>query len=271
MADIVSFSSFELIAGDEVPDKAYLDNAFAQDSHEVNHGDSSHIINCKVIEDRFYWLYSNFGKTMPHPHIVVDSQLFTKHQNLRTENQFEPTKQLFAIYDIQSTLFYISNLLQKKFIEHFLKDVAGKEVVIKEVYKTVNDFIEAIQSISKIQFTGSRDLINQNSDLHQRVRNVYGYDEPDHFSIEARWERPMSDRLKDTLRGFAQHQKDGDIKTLVCIGKDDRGLSTVFNTNSFIKKIDIPIQRDEQSLFPPDVVENQIILKLKDIYNASSS
>ncbi len=267
MTDSVSFSSFELTIDSALPETTYLKSAFEPAKMSMMHEDHRHQIVREVMEGRFYWLYSNFGKAMPHRDILIDIPSGAELPNLRTTQQVEPNEQLFAIYDDESKILYISNLKKKGFIKEFFGQFTNKEVIIKNIYKNINEFLDIIKSLEAIKFTGSRDFFNREGDLFTNLRNIFGYGEPEEFSIEAKYRTPIEDRLKREILRLAGFQNSGDIKTMVCIGKDERGFDTIFNTNNFIQKINIPLQKDDQFLFPPEEVMAQAIKKLKEIFN----
>jgi len=269
MTDSVTFSSFELTVGGAFPNDVFLNKAFSPDKENTSFDQELHQIERDIIDERFYWFYSNYGKAMPHRDIVVDTQSLEESENPRTSQQVEPNKQLFAIYDKDSTLFYISNIQKKSLLEEYLKGHTDEEVIIKNVYKNISEFIDEISSLESIKFTGSRDLLNREGDLFQQLRDIFGYGEPEEFSIEAKYRTSMTDVIKREIMRLAGYQGSNkqDIKTLVCIGKNERGFERVFNTNSFINKIPIPLQKDTQLLFPPEEVKNQAIIKLKEMLN----
>lgn len=267
MTDSVSFSSFELVVGGKLPDANYLQTAFSPEKMSIVHEEYSHQIVREVIDDRFYWFYSNFGKAMPHRDIVIDIPSGTELANPRTAHQVEPNDQLFAIYDSATSIFYISNLNKKGFLRYFLSKFTDEEVVVKNIYKSISDFLEVIKSLETVKFTGSRDLFNREGDLFSSLKNIFGYGEPEEFSIEAKYRIPMKHGLKQGILRLAGLQSTGDIRTMVCIGKDERGFENVFDTNKFINKISIPLQKDSQLLFPPDDVKTQTVAKLRDARN----
>lgn len=267
MSDSVVFSSFELIVDGKEPDADFLNAIFSEKDRTQEYEGYHHKIQCDVIESRFYWFYSNFGKALPYRDIVLDIPTGEELENPRTRQQVEPTDQLFAIYDSESSIFYISNINKKVFIQEFLKISEKGNVIIKNIYKDIEHFICDIKTLESIKFTGSRNMFNKDGDLFSSLRDIFGYGEPEEFSIEAKYRIPIKQALKDGIRRLVGYQNSGDIKTMVCIGKDDRGLESVFNANNFISKISIPLPKDNQQLFPPDAVKEQVVVKLKDIAN----
>lgn len=265
MSDYVSFSSFQLLVGSNLPTKDFLESVFESNLINMEYEGAWHRIECEIIEDRFYWFYSNFGKVMPHRNIIIDTSTQQELQNPRTEEQIEPNDQFFAVYDSEASIFYISNLKKKSFITSFLKDFSDQEIFIKNIYKSIDEFLGIIKSLENIKFTGERDLFSRDGDLFTPLKNIFGYGEPEVFSIEAKYCTPMKDTLKREILRLAGYQGSGDLKTLVCIGKDEQGFETVFNTNNFINKISIQLQKDSQSLFLPEEVKEQVVKKLKEI------
>jgi len=267
VSDFISFSSLELVVNQTLPNEMFLNSAFSAEKMSMTHEEHSHQIVREVIDGRFYWLYSNFGKAYPHRDIVFDLPSGDTLENPRTIEQIEPNGQLFAVYDSKSSLFYISNLNKKGFIKSFLSEFTDEEIVIKNIYKTIEEFIGQINSLETIKFTGSRDLFNSGGDILSPLRDIFGYGEPEEFSIEAKYNTPMKATLKREILRLAGYQSAGDIRTMTCIGKDDRGFESVFNTNNFINKINIQLQKDSQLLFNPEEVKAQIVSTLQNASN----
>lgn len=267
MSDSVVFSSSELIISGKKPGSDLLNTIFSEKNRTEEYDGYYHKIQCDVIEDRFYWLYSNFGKALPRRDIVLDIPTGEELENPRTRQQVEPASQLFAIYDSASSIFYISNVNKRAFIQEFLKNSGGGDVIIKNIYKDIESFIGVIKTVEAIKFTGSRDMFNKDGDLFSSLRDIFGYGEPEEFLIEAKYRVPIKEKLKDGIRRLAQYQNSGDVKTMVCIGKDDKGIENIFNADNFISKISIALSKDDQQLFPSDLVRDQVILKLKEIAN----
>ncbi len=265
MANDINFSSFELFIDDQIPNAKELTNAFtnAHAGIRMHHDEYSHEIVCEVIDDRFYWIYSSFGKTNPHPEYIINEKSFAKQKNPRTEEEFEPNKQIFAIYDSASGLLYTSNSRQIKFIKYFFEEITGENADIKSVFKDIKDFVKVIKKIESIKFTGSRELLNHKGNVFTSMKDIFGYFSPDTFVIEAKGPKPMDEGMIKWLLNFAKYRETSDIKTLVCTGKDDQGFGSVFNTDSFTSKIKISVQKNDESLFPSDDVKKKIIIELE--------
>ena len=271
----LSLSSLELIVDEAIPDETYLKKAFAKVAENKALDESDHLIECDIIGDGFYWFYSSYGKAMPRPDKIIDKAAHTTIDNPRTEDQVEPTHQLFAIYDSVSTLLYISSSAKTTIsilIEH-LSSFTEKEVTTKKVWKSKDEFINMVDDLKSIQFTGSRDLFHQKNDIFDRVRrHIFALGEPEEFLIKAKYtERLKKSAIRKLLSLFPAHQETGSKATLVCIGRDKAGFEKVFNTGELIHKINISANRDEQGLFPPEDVKQEVITKLKKMRNVQTS
>ena len=52
------------------------------------------------------------------------------------------------------------------------------------------------------------------------------------------------------------------LDKLICIGVDDNNFDSVFNANSFTKKINIELSHDDKGMYDPDDVKRMIISKI---------
>ena len=73
----------------------------------------------------------------------------------------------------------------------------------------------------------------------------------------------ISQNLIEKIKDLYEKQRSCQLKTLVCIGKNDVGFEKIFNTNSFIDKFTISSDKDEQSLFCETDVKDKILNKLR--------
>lgn len=269
MADSISFASLNIIIDAKVPSKKLLETVFSESEEQINYEDFWHKTQTKIIDDRFFWLYSNFGKAMPHRDIVIDTTSQKEETNPRKTTQVEPNNQYFIVYDIQTSILYVSNRPKNNFLKFFINHKVNEEheIIIKSHFKTIEEFLEILKSVDSIKFTGQKDLFTYGGDLMDPLKNIFGFNEPEEFSIEAKYGSPIKESLKRRLGELSQKQKSGLLKTLVCIGKDEDGFNTIFNTNSFIKQIDISVTKDEQDLFVPNEVQEEFLLKIKEMQN----
>lgn len=254
MADKVTFSSVQLLVDEGIPSKSFLEEAFEEGSSHFDDGKFYHSIETKVLSDRFYWFYSNHGKAEPRREKVMNVESHSEEDNPRNSKQAELVHQIFAVYDKKTDMLYISNFNKKGFFKEYFEQFTDKEVLIKNCYKNIDDFIDIISSIGSIKFTGIQNLFSTKGDLMEPLHNIFGYGEPEEFSIEATYNTSLKDALVRRIKELAGKQRAGELQGLVCIGKDDRGIDKVFNSNSFVNKVTLHIDKNEELIFNPDQV-----------------
>ena len=250
MTDRVDFSAYEIIINNEIPTPEIIGSAFAQSQAIRNFGDSVHRVEGFLHEDRFYCLYSNFGKAMPHRDIVFNVDSGEETDNPRGVDQVEPNGQLFVVYDSDSSLIYTSSIKRKGFIEDYFCQFFDS-VSVKSVFRSVDEFVERLEYLESIKFSASRDMFSREGDIFKHTRDIFGYGEPEEFSIDAKYSIPMTDRLKLGIKEFFNMKDKGELGSVVCIGRDDSGFESVFNVDSFIRKVTISSDKDSQGLYDP--------------------
>jgi len=266
MTDL-SFFSQQLIIGKNFPQNNFLIKSFSGVIIKILNNDDYHEVNTSIIDDRFYWLYSSYGKPLPRTDHVINISDGNKIDNPRSMQQLEPNNQLFAVYDNKTKNFYISNQKQKNFFKIFFKKytLEQDDVIIKNHYKDIEEFLKEINSVQTISFTGSQNIFTNGGDLMTHLKNIFGYNEPVEFTVEAKY-NAKKEFLKEKIIQLFRKQQNHELKKLVCIGKDEQGFEKYFNANNFYEKYDISSDKDNQSLFNEDDVKQKILNKLRSQY-----
>ncbi len=259
----LSFSSMKLEVDGEVPDTAWLKKVFSKTKTTEPHGSTTHEIKRDIIDTRFYWFYSNYGKEMPRPDSILDISSDTSINNPRKPQQVELTNQLFAIYDNKSELFYISQLSKKKFLEEFLSQISKNNVIIKNVYKDIDEFSGIIKELGTVEFTKTGTGSMVENDLFKVDPGLLAKDEDAKLKVKLQYKNPITEGIKKRIRMINSHKNKGNIENLILTGEDDKGFETVFNADSFTSKISISVNKDKQHLFPPEKVKIQATTELK--------
>ena len=131
----ISFTSLQLIVNSATPSKRLLDEVFKSRSENFTFSQTLHAIEVDIVDERFYWLYSNYGRAYPHRDIVIDIHTGQEQDNPRTVIQVEPTNQFFAVFDNNAQILYVSQKNKKSFISEFInKFDSESEIIIKNIY-----------------------------------------------------------------------------------------------------------------------------------------
>lgn len=222
-----------------------------------------HQIQTELTDD-YFWLYSNYGYKHPRPSQVINTKNGISHDNLRTEAEVEPTEQLFMLYSFADNIMYISNVSNKGFVSNLLTDKMGLESIeIKNIFVDREQFIRQLQILDEIKFTSAkRDLFSGINTVGGALMDNYGMEEPEIFTVSAKYKTPMSKKVKNTLAFLAGQKTQGNITKLMIIGRDDQNIEQVFNEQAFTQKVSISVPENAEGLFEPDQVKTKLLEKL---------
>ena len=136
----IEFSALHLISGNESPSiESFKPISFIlNEKFEINN--SHYLISTAIIEDKYFWFYAQYGKTLPYSKTILDLQTDSIEKNPRTPLQVETANQLFGLYDTVNQIFYLSNHKKKSIIESFLSSRIGNNITIKSFLKTLMSF-----------------------------------------------------------------------------------------------------------------------------------
>lgn len=267
VSDELIFSSMQLIVEGVFPTEEFLRQFYDSEEYELTYQDKTNLIETKIIKSRYYCFYTNYGEAMPHNNIVVSLKTHQKESNPRTIDQVEPNKQFFSCYDIDSKILYVSNARQKGFLQHVYKTKTGSYVDIKNIYSDVESFIQKLNMVDTMKFVSYKDIFNEGNDLFSSVSNIFGFGMPNKFTVDAEYNVSMKESIAEQLRRLNLLQKNGEIRSLVCVGRDDDDVETVFNTGSFIRKIDVTSEKDDGGLYDEAEVFSGLIDKIQKYEN----
>lgn len=257
------FSSLQLIIDKTAPNINQLSPLIKEDKYIYNN--IHYIFNSTIIEDRFFWLYSEFGKPLPYNKDVIDNETKEKKKNPRTENDIELNNQLFCLYDSKSKRLFISNTKKQKFIECFFKEKLKKDIVIKRDYVKPEEFIDKIKTIEKISFTSRKNLFTDDNTIFEKSNNIFGLGEPEDFKLDLNYSgRKKTDIFINFFNDLTNRKKNLEIDSLVCIGKDDEDMESIFDINSFTQSIPLKTKKQKNGLYNDDKVKKDLLEKIKE-------
>lgn len=257
----LSFSTFQLFVGNTY---AELENFKINDAWNQNFEDQYHTIhsvNCSLIENRYFTLYDNYGSPNPRPEKIYDIPTKRKLNNPRKNNQAELNKQLFCMYDTYKHVLFMNDSKKKKFLIRYLKNILSQEIIIKNIYKDIDEFTNALKTLDEITFSAQRNIFTAQVDSFKKIKDLFYIDEPESFSITAKYKINVKEKIKRAIENFRKEQVQAVNSCLICRGKDDHGIEQVFNENAFCKSIGIILTQNEEKLLDPKAVFDELIRK----------
>jgi len=261
--DPLTFSIFELAQEEGHPPASTVEKLIGTDRHYENGDGYTYLISTKN-DDNLLWVSFEFGASHPHPEHVIDkSKDNEKVINPRTEDQVEPTKQLFCVYREAEGNLYVSDSRKRLFLEKFLNDLQPDHpIYVKRVIIDPEEFLAQLKIVDKMKVAAKTDLLSQTGHLFQPVQDIFGLGAPEYFEISASYGMRVEDRVKKIFRDFHNETKQGTVQKFICIGKNEEGIETVFNTENFTQKIVIYLYKQENGLFKPEEVKTEILQQL---------
>lgn len=264
----LDFSAMQLIFENDSPILSDMLSVFADDSEEkVTLQQEHYIINRKNISSTYFWFHVRYGKELPYTQTVINTANDEEELNPRSKEQIEPDQQLFGLYSFNDKVFYLSNFRKKTFFELYLSSKLNKSVVIKSFLKTPEEFIKSIKSIEKIKLVTKKTLFSMDGgvvSISPEHKDIFGLGVPEEFSIEAEFKHAkLTDKFIQNVKNMANWTKTSEAESLVCIGRDENDLETIFNVDSFRQKISLLIEKDTYGMYDSEAVCSLIQLKME--------
>jgi len=258
--DKITFSTFHLVIDEKKP---IINDFLEYEEKKYTKDNNVYKITTKKIEDSFYWIYIEYGTFLPYSEEVYDKNSSEIINNPRNKNQTELNHQLFCCYDAKENVFYISNSQKKSFVELYLQSELKKSCIIKRFFKNKEDFINQIKSISQISFTSKKNLFSINNDIFSDDNDVFGLGQPEDFKIQIDYSnKKITEKFKNYFNEILSFNTDNKIDSLVCIGKDDKNIESIFDIKSFTQTRKINIKKDEFGRFNQDNVLDELLKQI---------
>lgn len=106
---------------------------------------SAYSVRIKNSNDYVFWM-SEHGSTQPRDEFVYNAEMGTTRDNPRIEEELEFREQLFALYDYQRDLFFISDTRKRSVFFNVLSQLRDfNNFKIKGLYVDENEFFNKIQ------------------------------------------------------------------------------------------------------------------------------
>lgn len=264
----IDFSAMHLIVNQISPSYEVLYEALNDDAEEREPIDKEHfIINKLIISNNCFWLNIRYGKELPYTTTVINTKSAEEELNPRSKDQVEPDKQFFGLYSANEQIFYMSDVRKKTFFEKYLAKKLNQSVTIKSFLKSPDEFLKIIKSVEKIKLVTKKTLFSMSGGLvsiSPEHKDIFGLGVPEEYSIEATYKHArLTDAFKENIKNIVNWKKSFEAESLVCIGRDENNLETIFNVDSFRQKISISIEKDIDGMYDAEAVLSLLQLKLE--------
>jgi len=215
------------------------------------------------LQNEYIFMSLYEGRFLPLSSTVFNRELNSEQPNSRTEAEAEWNSQSYGIYNFKSKILYISNINKKSLFESIIKDRilnnSDANVMISNIYKDVETFVEEISKAEKIFFARKKEdqvgLFSDNAQFDPKWSAG-----ADSFTVELKYSKLKL--FKKRVNDFFNLAKKKEISNLVCIGRGDDNLEKVFKVDKFIEKISLDVQKNERGLHEDELVFSALVNKL---------
>lgn len=181
--------------------------------------------------------------------------------NTRAPNEIEPRNQLFGFYDMTTGYFYLSDSRKQSFVLDLFNSVTTDLHItwdFRKVYKSAKEFLETIHSVKSIVLTSEKDLFNKNDYEFPLLGKLAN---PNRFELRVNFDRnSMGSSCLTALEGLVESVRNGRYKSLVCVGDADDDIERVFNSETFVERVTISVdKKEENGMYDPASIKRAFI------------
>lgn len=265
----ITFSIWELIKENNEPGVRWI-NPVKEDfpvKFDENLDSTKGINHVKIFRGYDYVFFSvESGNLEPRDEYVIDKNSKKKRKNPKKETEIELLKQLFAYYDFNTNLLYLSDVRNKKIFEEIIQEITSKTFNIKGVYEEKGKFLKLLNNVEEIKFTTKNDIFSGNSKKRDSLIDLVGTTEFTDLTLDIKVNSHRFNPVK-LLNDLMKEEKDCAVSGLLIRGKDEIGFEHVYNQQTFIKKIIVNAEKKLGKFNEEDVKVNlqKTIKELADV------
>lgn len=244
--DIAIFKELQKVGQGLYPKGAYLYN-----------------VEQELIGNRFYWMYFQYDNAKLYSDKVIDTEDNSVKENPRPKSQVEPRLQLFACYDLDSYILYVSDYSKKATITDYISEMLGKNAQTKNVLRSIDDFLDVVTQLKSVCFMQKRNLFTAKDDsIFKKQANLYGLDLPEKSKIRLDYGVTPIGAAKNALRDWKIKRDSGEFEDVIVVGMDDNGFESTFNFSTLVSSVEINVNKDENYRYEPSSVKILLVNQL---------
>ena len=217
-------------------------------------------LNC---DNNYYWFYAEYENPYTYNDSVIDTVSGTTEKNPRPRQKVELTRQLFGLFCFETGLLYYSNLTKRNIFREYVEKALQKQVIIKNIYTSIDDFTNDISVLKEVCFTEYNNLFKGKESIMDRNTNIYGLDLPNKLYCKADYGNLLLGKeLKSKLCNLVKKAESSTFGNLVVVGYDDNNIEQVFNLDGVLKTYELKF-RDEEGMIDNEIVKRKLLEKVR--------
>lgn len=262
MPEKIDFQCFVLLVENVIPEKEDLVGL----NNFTTTLESDNCINeIKIyIDERCMWFVGGKGRSRPYSSEVYNIETKEKTRNPRSENEVELRNQWFAMYHFAMKTLYIAGE-NKATIQTLLNEELKKAVIVKNVYKSKEQFLDELEKIKSVRFIAKQDLLTSITNLFQETSNDLGLGSPKQIKMSVEYSyADKTTKFVSMIKELFSKYESGELTNLIVVGsrtEDDNTVESLFNIKNIGESIRVFCEKDEQGMFNSDQVKTALLEK----------
>ena len=268
----MKFKMFQLLIDDKDPTLSDLETILKiGPSYVKDYYSDWYKIEMELIGERYLWFYIQHENAKLYSDTVLDGETDTEEDNPRSKNQVELKHQFFACYDLAEKHFYLSNYDKKGFVQYYIGYSIGRDVSIKNIYASLEEFQKSITTIESVKFVQHDSLYNRTPDsMFTKTSDLLGFGVPKKLKMQVDYGVSMSGIVKNKLQELKQKYDGNQFEHIVVIGKDDLDIEQSYDFSTVLELMEIDVVKNENGRYDNANVKSEFLLGLK-IKNGTKS
>jgi len=263
----MKFSSLILYVDDNFPTKNAFEKLKEVGTALHRKGKFLFSVDQELINERYYWMYFQYDNENLYSDTVLDTSDYFQKQNPRPKTQVELRFQLFACYDLESQTLFVSDYGKRNVVSDYISEMLQKQVSIKNIIKSIDDFLAVNKLLKSIVFTQRRNLqTTAPNSLFSKTINVYGLDLPETAKIKLDYGSTPVGIIKTKMHEWKNLHDSGELEEIIIVGMDDNGIESSFNFSTMVSSIEIALLKDENDRYDPTAVQTLLLQKIGELY-----
>lgn len=259
----MKFSSLMLYVNDAFPSKKTFDTLLQVGRTLYRKGNFLYSVQQEFVDDYHYWMYFQYDNENLYTDTVLDTTDNSAKDNPRPKSQVEMRNQLFACYDLERKLLYVSEYQKKTVVTDYMEEMLQLPVMAKNVLKSVEEFTAIVKMLKSVTFTQRRNIYTSTpNSIFEKQANLYGLDLPEQSKVKLDYGVSPIGLARNALQSWKMRRDSGEFDDVIVVGLDDAGFESTFNFSTVISSVVIDVSRNEDYRYDPVSVRTMLLAKL---------
>lgn len=265
----MKFSTFQIIIGAQEPTANDLQMIKSKGQAFYEFGEDLYEFTIEFNKSLgLLWMYIQYDNKEIYNEEVVNETNRRKEKNPRSRTQVELKKQLFAAYSLRHHICYITNIKKRKMLSSYLTNVLQIEVLIKNIYTSIEEFESHTRYIKEAKFTHYNNLFSQETGMFAAIQNIYGLGSPRRLQLSVEYNNTPVKELITALRKLNEKNRRGEAQDIVIIGVDDDGMEQSFDLSTVINNLVIEVKKHDNGRYDNEEVMRRFCERLLNVQEA---